>query len=134
MTKTERAVVANRFIEAIASCGRMFFAHKERVSRFEVDARGRVWFIDGYTGRRIYTHYKYHWRGFTEGGTLRALVENLRDFIRTGETPKLNFGPWPRWLSDGDMWGYGEDMEKVRSAAIESGLRRTAQSESESHE
>jgi hypothetical protein len=117
MTKDERASLANSFIDAIASCGRKFFFHNGRISRFEVDARGRVWFIDAYNERRIYTHYKYRWRGFSEGGTLRSLVEKLRDFIRTGEQPQLHLGPWPKWICDGDLWGYGEDMAKVRDAA-----------------
>lgn len=42
-TKTERAQQANKFLASVAGCGRKFFAYKERVSRFEVDARGRIW-------------------------------------------------------------------------------------------
>jgi hypothetical protein len=117
VTKADRAALANAFIEAIASCGRKFFFHNGRASRFEVDARGRVWFIDAYSEHRIYTHYGYRWRGFSEGGTLRSLVEKLRDFIRTGDLRELHLGPWPKWICDGDLWGYGEDMAKVREAA-----------------
>lgn len=117
MTKIQRAEQANRFIEAIAGCGRKFFAHKGRVSRFEIDERGRVWFVDAYRPARIYTHYDGRWDGFSEGGTLRSLVLTLRDFIRTGEAPKLNLGPWPAELCGGDLWGYGGDMDSVREAA-----------------
>lgn len=118
MTKQERAFIANQMLIAIASCGRRFFAHKGRVSQFDVDHRGRVWLIDKYTQRRIYTHYKYHWRGFSDGGTLRALIERLRDFIATGRTlPAGIFGPWPEWVCGGDLWGYGAEMQQVRDAA-----------------
>jgi hypothetical protein len=32
------------------------------------------------------------------------------------------FGPFPGWLSDGDPWGYGEDMERVREEAVRLGI------------
>ena len=123
-TKAERVECANRFIAEIASCGRRFFSYKGCVSRFKVDGRGRVWFINAYNGARIYTHHLGRWRGFTEGGTLRDLVIHLRDFIRTGTPPKLRLGPFPQWLCDGDLWGYGDDMERVRTAAVACGLRQ----------
>lgn len=122
MSKAARAAKANELLVAIAACGRRFFHHDGRVSRFDVDARGRVWFIDKYTQKRIYTHYRYEWHGFSEGGTLRVLIENLRDFIRTGQAPDLGLGPWPAWVCGGDLWGYGEDMQKVQGAAACLGL------------
>lgn len=121
-TKKERAEQASRFLTAIASCGRKFFAHNGRVSRFEVDDRGRIWFVDSYRERRIYTHYEGHWRGFSEGGTLRSLVCMLRDYIRTGEQQRIHLGPWPDWICNGDLWGYGADMAIVRTAAEACGV------------
>ncbi|GIK44737.1 MAG: hypothetical protein K8L99_32770 [Anaerolineae bacterium] len=122
-TKTERAQQANKFLASVAGCGRKFFAYKERVSRFEVDARGRIWFVDAYREAKIYTAYEWgRWRGFSEGGTLRALVLKLRDFIRTGEPREMGLGPWPAWVCNGDPWGYGGDMEKVRQAAEAAGI------------
>lgn len=115
--KLARSEQANLFLKAIAECGRRFFFHRDHVSRFEVDARGRIWFVDSYQDARIYTHYEGEWRGFSEGGTLRSLVTHLRDFIRTGEPQKLALGPWPDWVCGGDLWGYGEAMEHVRQAA-----------------
>jgi hypothetical protein len=85
MSKEERLSRANEMLEAIASCGRRFFHYEERVSRFSVDARGRIWLTDKYTQKVIYTHYSGSWRGFSDGGTLRALIERLRDFIATGK-------------------------------------------------
>ena len=121
-TKKARAEQAGLFIVAIAGCGRRFFAHNGRVSRFEVDARGRVWFIDAYRERPIYTHYEGRWRDFSDGGTLRSLVISLRDFIRTGEQKNIQLGPWPEWICRGDPWGYGEAMAQVRAAAVTHGL------------
>ncbi|WP_198387826.1 hypothetical protein [Burkholderia ubonensis] len=87
----------------------------------EIDARGRVWFVDDYTQKRIYTHdTRGRWRGFTHGGTLRALVEDMRDYIMNGT-------PVPRWKiairqlgnPERDVWGYGfEAAEAVRKAAF----------------
>lgn len=136
-TKKERAEQASRFLTAIASCGRKFFAHNGRVSRFEVDDRGRIWFVDAYREAKIYTACKWgSWRGFSEGGTLRSLVLQLCDFIRSGTPATIHLGPWPDWICNGDLWGYGGDMEKVRQAAQAAGLvpsnvehnRRTAAS------
>jgi len=117
--KDERLSRANELIVVIASCGRRFFRYKDRVSQLERDGRGRIWLIDKFREKRIYTHYRYDWRGFSEGGTLRDLIIALRDFIVHGQ--KLNpkaFGPWPEWMCDGDLWGYGKpDMKMVRAAA-----------------
>jgi hypothetical protein len=121
--RQERCEVANRMLAAIASCGRRFFHHDGNLSRFEVDGRGRVWFLDGYSNRRVYTHYRGKWRGFTNGGTLRALCEALSDFIMTGRAiSPWHFGPFPDWSCGGDLWGYGADMAAVREAALRLGV------------
>lgn len=121
-TKKDRADRANQLLAAIAGCGRKFFWHNGRTSRFEVDDRGRIWFIDSYREVRIYTHYEGRWRGFSEGGTLRGLITQLRDFIRSGTEPTINLGPWPDWICNGDLWGYGADMDVVRQAARNAGV------------
>ena len=125
MSKRARAAQANELLRVIAANGRQFFKHGDCVSVFEVDYRGRVWWRNAYKNKRIYVYGHWYWRGFTEGGTLRQLVEYLRDFIRWGTpVPAAQFGPWPEWLCDGDLWGYGEDMEIVRSAARHLGVVR----------
>lgn len=118
--KAERMKKANELLETIAAHGRKFFNYPERhgVSRFDVDGRGRVWFVDGWTGKRIYLHYKYWGKGFSEGGTLKSLVGALMQFIRDGElVSRSHFGPWPEWVCNGDLWGYGDDMQAVRERA-----------------
>jgi hypothetical protein len=91
-----------------------------------MDSRGRIWFVDKYTLKRIYTHdTSGKWRGFSEGGTLRALVIALRDYIRHGTLiPTCHFA-YPKWYSDADPWGYGEDMKKVTEEIKALGLIAT---------
>lgn len=123
--RIERAKKANELVHAIGHCGRRFFYHLTRVSHFEVDEFGRVWWHDKYRpGKPVYTHKRGgHWRNFTEGGTLREIVERLRDYIAKGTpVPANRFGPWPEWYCDGDLWGYGQDMQKVRDKAQELGI------------
>lgn len=122
--KKVRAAEVNQAICIIANHGRRFFfsTSSQRYASMEVDARGRVWFIDDYSGKRIYTHptkWGNKWRGFTHGGTLRALVEAFRDYICTGQP--LNpfyLGPERNNLSLGNIWGYEpEAMLAVREQA-----------------
>lgn len=111
-------MVANAILVVIAYHGRRFFLHNGLVSRLELDERGRVWFIDAYTQKRIYTHTNGRWRGFTEGGTLRSLIRELSSYITHGlKLSQGKFGPWPSWICDGDLWGYGADMQIVRQVA-----------------
>lgn len=119
-TKLERVEHANALIQVIAAHGRRFFycESKDRTAHIELDARGRVRFIDDYTGKPIYTHYRYDWRGFSNGGTLRSLVEDMRDYIMCGDYI-------PRWKiaiprNDGsNIWGYSKEAaEAVRVAAF----------------
>lgn len=121
--KASRIEKANALIQVIGDCGRGFFRRKDRYARIEIDARGRAWWIDDYTEKRIYMHYPGRWRGFSNGGTLRALADHLREYaLRGTRVPANQFGPWPGWLCNGDLWGYGKDMETVRTAALEFGI------------
>lgn len=115
-----RCKTANELLLIISAHGRRFFYDSGSVCRMHVDLRGRVWFRDAYSGRSIYTHYRGRWRGFTHGGTLKALVESLRDFItgRRKTLPLGHLGPWPETVCRGDLWGYGgAAMCRVRAAA-----------------
>jgi hypothetical protein len=123
-SKQFRMAKANELLRVIAGCGRKFFSHQGRVSRFELDSRGRVWFIDAYREARIYTHYASGWsrRGFSEGGTLRDLVIRLRIYIQDERDLGRALGPYPDWYSGGDPWGYGADMRIVFDAATKIGM------------
>jgi len=122
LSPSQRLDQANELIQVIASHGRRFFysTQKQRYARVELDPRGRVWWVDDYSGQRIYTHqtpFGNKWRGFSHGGTLRSLAEAIRDYVVHGT-------PIPPWRiapqqSYGDLWGYGEQGAKdVRAAAF----------------
>ncbi len=116
MNRQQRVEIANDFLRIISQHGRRFFHFQGRVSRFELDERRRVWFIDSYRQSRIYTHREGSWgRKFHNGGTLLSLCKALRDFIMDrGSLPLRHLGPWPQTLCEGDLWGYGDEMATVR--------------------
>jgi len=120
--KRQRCEQVNQAIRIIADHGRRFFYSQavDRYASMEVDQRGKVWFIDDYTGKRIFTHetvWGGRWRGFTHGGTLRAVVEAFRDYIRTGEPMHPGY-LGPERFNDSNIWGYDEaGMKAVREQA-----------------
>jgi hypothetical protein len=115
--KRQRAEQVNQVIRIIADHGRRFF-YSQTINRYasiEVDARGKVWFIDDYSGKRIFTHdtvWGGKWRGFTHGGTLRDLVKEFRNYICTGEPLHPGF-LGPERLYDSNIWGYDEAYMRV---------------------
>jgi len=120
--KRKRCEQVNQAIQIIADNGRRFF-HNHAANRYasmEVDARGKVWFVDDYSGKRIFTHetaWGGRWRGFSHGGTLKDLVKELRDYICTGK--QLHPGYLgPERFDDSNIWGYDEaGMKAVREQA-----------------
>jgi hypothetical protein len=105
-TKNDRVAIANKFIEAVATHGRKFFAFEGRVSNIERTAGGKLFFVDSWNGKRIYiSRHGGEWHGFHNGGTLRALVQWLVAFIHRGQQ-------MPAGLF-GRHWAYGDDMKKV---------------------
>ena len=121
--KQKRVEHANQLISIIASHGRKFFQGNDRMAKIEL-VRGRVWFIDDYRGARIYTNkttFGNDWGGFSHGGTMRSLVEKMRDYITAGVSIPLGHIAPTRIMDGGhDMWGYGpEACIAVRAAAKE---------------
>ena len=120
--KRQRAEQVNQLIRIIADNGRRFF-YSQTVNRYasmEVDQRGKVWFIDDYSGKRIFTHetvWGGKWRGFSHGGTLKDLVKKFRDYICTGEPLHPGY-LGPERFNDSNIWGYDEEgMRAVREQA-----------------
>jgi hypothetical protein len=119
--KRQRAEEINQVIRIIADHGRRFFYSQteNRYASMEVD-RGKVFFIDDHTGKRVFTHetvYGGRWRGFSHGGTLKDLVKEFRDYICTGK--QLHPGYLgPERFNDSNIWGYDEEgMRAVREQA-----------------
>ncbi len=122
-SRLQRAVTCNEFLRFVAGCGRRFFAHKGTVSAFEIGPRGHIFLRDAWTGKPVYTAYKGRWNGFSEGGTLHSLVEQMADYIRSGKPTRTGLlGPWPDWYCQGDLWGYGDAMPAVRGKGVELGI------------
>lgn len=121
--KQARLELANQLIAIIAAHGRQFFRNSKDgfVSRLELDERGKVWFIDYYSKKRIYTHpttFTNRWQGFSSGGTLRNLVENMRDFVTHDRKLHPDEIATPYRSGDGTIWGYDDVSAKaVRAAA-----------------
>jgi len=125
-TKEERLAHANELICIIARHGRRFFFttrfHSERFSgvwespagrvAMLVLRNGRVYHFDEYTGKTIYTHWTpfgNRWRGFSHGGTLRCLVEKMRDYVMKGEQIHIDFIAPTMIDGKSDLWGYGRE-------------------------
>ena len=122
--RRERLAKANKAIEIIASYGRRFFYDRktDRVARIEMDERGRLWWIDEYSGKRIYMHYDGRWRGFTHGGTMRNLARHMKDYILYGILLPRHTLHWPDHFCGGDLWDYGADMQTVQDKLFELGI------------
>lgn len=121
--RKRRVTKANKLLLIIASNGRRFFRSGSFVAAFSVDERGRVWFHDDHSRRKLYTHRWPPRRGFCHGGTMASLVRELRDWIMHGKQVRCKtFGPWPDWVCGGDLWGYGDDMDIVRNYARQVGI------------
>lgn len=89
-TKQERLQHANALIKIIAAHGRRFFfsLHTGKTAELFIGKQGRVYLIDDYTREVIFTHetkWTNKWRGFSHGGTLRGMVEMMRDYIVKGK-------------------------------------------------
>ena len=118
--KMQRLEAANELITEMACCGRRFFYSDklDRIGQFEISPRGRIRFHDEYTDALIdtYSHHLGAWRKFSHGGSLRSLVEYLRDYIRIGQ--KL-----PLQIIAPEYWGYDHASSKrVQQKAIELGI------------
>lgn len=116
----KRLILANDFILVLASHGRKFFRYVSksddvnRVAWIERDIKGKLWHHDEYSMKRIYVSNPQHpWHGFSHGGTLRAVVCCLVEFVRTGK----------QFMVGGSHWGYGVDeMAKVVEAGLKLGV------------
>lgn len=104
--RDHRMQIANQIIIAIACTSKRFFRHGDNVAYFDHQetAAGnlRLKFRDHYTDKLVDIAARpgAKWRGFTGGGTMRGLIEVLRDFITHGQTINLDFVHWGYKESD----------------------------------
>lgn len=89
--RDDRVLLANDFIEAIASRGRRFFeyVHSDKngrqVARLMKDPLGHLYFFNEWTMKWIYVSRYGPYKGFHHGGTLHSVVSGLVQFVKTGE-------------------------------------------------
>jgi hypothetical protein len=113
----ERLGHANALIKVISQHGRRFFWNEvaQRVARLELDERGKVWWIDDYRATRVCTEkiggYEHRWQGFSHGGTLKQLVQMMRDYVKTGEKIPAGYVPL-------DCWGYNDQAAEATREAV----------------
>lgn len=122
---SRRLDAVNELVKFIGNNGRRFFfdPRKNTYAHMSIFGDNRLYWVDEGSGKSIYLHYKYWGKGFTNGGTLKSLVDHFRRFVVTGQMlPEEILGPWPSWYGNGDLWGYGESMRDVRAKAAELGL------------
>jgi hypothetical protein len=123
--RLQRIIAANEFIQVIANCGRQFFRNTGagHDAYLTLNARANiVWLYDDYTGARINTAKDGQWDGFSHGGTLKGLVESLRDFVLKGSN--MRYGYFQPEMDNGfnNPWGYGADILIVRDEGVRLGL------------
>lgn len=103
-TGNERLEQANELIRLIASHGRRFFHHEGRIAELRLDARGRVWLVDEYSGQ-----------------SMRRLIERLRDYIKRGTPLPLGIiCPVRSFSGPENIWGYESDEAEKLIAACRS--------------
>lgn len=124
-SKAARLVLANEFINAVASCGRQFFLHKGsgRIAHLQL-IKDRVFIIDEFTQHQVNTHSDKDWPHFCHGGGLRDFIRDIRDFILRGAQMRHEyFTPVPPGEMAWNHWGYPPaDLEQVRLVGQQLGI------------
>jgi hypothetical protein len=119
-SRAYRVKICNAIVQEISRRGRNFFHHKGRTARFELSARGRLFWVDEYKGDNVNVYNKVTGRKkFTNGGTMWALVLDMVDFIQQGKYSNHNHGYGGLYCPH---WGYPEeDMQAIQKLAKEMG-------------
>lgn len=120
MSRQDRIDVVNQIIEEISIRGRRFFYNKKenRTSKI-IQRNNRLYYIDHYSGKEIYLHTpkSARWRNFNNGGTMRALILDFKEFIMSGKYSNHNNGYGGLYCPH---WGYhDEDMKAIQEKAIQ---------------
>lgn len=116
--KSHRLDVANRILKTIGSHGRLFFSNHsdgachgepKRYAEFFFAYNGRLKYRDRWRGTEVDITRPGKWRGFADGGTLRRVVEHLRDFIIRGKEGVVFVR---------EYWGYQDSEQEACNAAL----------------
>ncbi|MDY0395395.1 hypothetical protein ACFSMW_13370 [Virgibacillus halophilus] len=115
--KEERLDKINKLIKFISGRGRRFFYSNGTVNMDNVESiafmklkNGRIYFVDDYTQREIAVINNYRdWNGFSHGGTLRALILDFAEFIRSGKYTNGNNGYGGLYCPH---WGHNDEIQQ----------------------
>ena len=117
-SRKDRVLLVNLMIHEIASRGRRFFTHEDKIA--EIIDTGRIIYYKAEFGKKellclTIPGYRKP-KGWFHGGTLLALVKEFRDFIRTGNSIEYS-------QLHSSHWGYPEDdMKYLLDLALQLGL------------
>ena len=117
-TRFERLKQANEFIKIISDHGRRFFRFNSNIAKLKL-INNRVWFVDDFTEKMIYTHYNGRWKKFSHGGTLKQFIINLKNYIMFNKQFKMLY-KYPSWYPD--PWAYGKDKKIIVDAGKQLGI------------
>ncbi|WP_025784411.1 hypothetical protein [Sporosarcina sp. D27] len=115
-SKQYRVEIVNSLISFISNHGRRFFYTNSNLREENIDSvaymklkNGRIYFVDNYTQDEIAViNGSRGWNSFSDGGTLRALVLDFADFIRTGKDSNGNHGYGELHCPH---WGHSEEIQ-----------------------
>lgn len=114
----ERLENINKLMELIANTDRCFFKHDKCISRF-IPLKTTVKYIDGYTQKKVTINSNNKDSGFSEGGTMWALVKDFKEYIVTGKNVNGKNGYGGLYCP---YWGYTEQgQNKIIEFAKEIG-------------
>lgn len=129
--KAKRVVIVNEIIKEIASRGRKFFAHDDKVASLYLK-NGKIWYKCEWVSQHdpitevCFSTPKYRrLKGFPHGGTMESLIRDFCDFIRNGGDTNHNNGYGGLYCPH---WGYpDEDMKAIQAKAVELGYLKLKQ-------
>lgn len=116
MDKQKRLETINKLIKFISERGRRFFYTKDTINHDGVRnvaymklINGRIYFVDNYTTKEIAVlDNGRDWKGFSHGGTLRALVLDFTELIRNGKYSNGSNGYGGLYCGH---WGHSEEIQ-----------------------
>jgi hypothetical protein len=134
--KRQRLEKANQLIQCIAFTGRRYFNHFGKVSFFELDQSGVLWFVDSVSQFRVNPQNDNQWKRLNLGKIALDVALALTEYISDGTLLKgSHLGPYISYYynhtsrrfsvteqCNGDPWAYGDDMAIVQNKATELGV------------
>lgn len=115
--KNERVEIINKLIKFISERGQRFFYTSCTLHENNVDSmaymklkNGRLYFVDDYTKREVpVLNNGRYWKGLSHGGTIRALILDFAEFIRSGKYSNGKYGYGGLYCRH---WGHSDEIQQ----------------------